>query len=263
MASLHTSLLAVALLAAPGRAEALPIALELERDLGLIARDLSDVCAPDCGQVSIDGRPDAASNARSRPVDAHTSELGFNHQLLDDWRRKYGSSTTFFVVAHEYGHHLVRSDDGWSGELAADAFAGCALARENIDLSATTALMRHEHFVDILETVYRDADAPAEVARRESSHPPWLNRLAALRSGAATCRQEVPATIAILAGIAQFPGVRAQHSGPTLALKRAPSLWGGGRFSWQVPACFSGGDHCRESEAGSVVLTFDGLRPAR
>ncbi len=89
--------------------------------------------------------------------------------------QNFGDAVVVGIVAHEMGHGL---DDvmgaswirpGWTPELRADAWAGCALARSNL--------------------AARELDAAlAALAKYPSAaHPAWSLRLPAIRTGYAAC----------------------------------------------------------------------------
>jgi hypothetical protein len=93
---------------------------------------------------------------------------------------KYGDGAIIAIIAHEYGHAMDEvypanwMKSGWSPELRADAWAGCALARS--DLSAN----------DLAEALTAVSKYPP------SGHLNWTLRVPALRLGYVHCGGGAP-----------------------------------------------------------------------
>lgn len=134
---------------------------------------LSPTCSPKCPQIAI-FRNATASNAML-VVSADQAKFVYAPQFFAAVYDKYGDGAIIAVIAHEYGHALAETiaapwmNSAWTGELRADAWAGCALAKIGLaskDLAeALTAVSKYPPFAG----------------------PGWSSRLPALRQGYTHC----------------------------------------------------------------------------
>jgi len=204
----------------PGRAARSP-SLEhvLESQLRSAESSLQALCEPKCGTVVLEGPSSEASTAQARPITSDSTLVSYDEQFMQRLQDVYGESVTYFVLAHEYGHHLDRERAStWTHELRADAFAGCALARQGRSLGPSLAWMRHEHFVEILDEVLGDPTRPEAIMDKYmSSHPPWIYRIEASRRGAELC-QGNPTLPGFLAGISSAPEREEERARSALAV---------------------------------------------
>jgi hypothetical protein len=134
---------------------------------------LSPTCRPQCPEIAIFRNP-TAPNAMLL-VTPDQAKFVYAPQFFAEVYDKYGDGAIIAMIAHEYGHALnevhpapwMKSD--WNAELRADAWAGCALAKNDLssnDLAgALTAVSKYP---------------PA-------THPSWSLRVPALRLGYIHC----------------------------------------------------------------------------
>jgi hypothetical protein len=134
---------------------------------------LAPICTPQCPEIGIFRNP-TAPNAMLL-VTSDQAKFVYAPQFFSAVYDKYGDGAIIAMIAHEFGHALaevhpvnwIKSD--WNGELRADAWAGCALAKSDLSLNdladALTALSKYP---------------PANGSS-------WPLRLAALRVGYQQC----------------------------------------------------------------------------
>jgi hypothetical protein len=134
---------------------------------------LSPACSPKCPQIAI-FRNTTAPNAMLA-VTADQAKFVYAPQFFTAIYDKYGDGAIIAMIAHEYGHALDEvypaswMKSGWTRELRADAWAGCALARS--DLSAN----------DLAEALTAVSKYPP------AAGPSWAPRVPALRLGYVHC----------------------------------------------------------------------------
>ncbi|HEV3333150.1 MAG TPA: hypothetical protein VG096_19320 [Bryobacteraceae bacterium] len=147
-----------------------PDAMQLAKGVNAV---LSPICTPNCPVIAVFRNPTApnamlvASNGDAKIV--------YQPQFFSMVYDNYGDGAIIAIIAHELGHALNETapaawmNGGWSPELRADAWAGCALAKSS--LSATSV-----------------KEALTAVAKYPSpAHPGWAQRLPALRLGFTHC----------------------------------------------------------------------------
>jgi hypothetical protein len=138
---------------------------------------LSPTCSPKCPQIAI-FRNATAANAMLI-VTADQAKFVYAPQFFTAVYDKYGDGAIIAIIAHEYGHALNETtpapwmNNGWTSELRADAWAGCALAKS--DLSAN----------DLAEALTAVSKYPPIV--KASAQPSIVQRLPALRVGYVHC----------------------------------------------------------------------------
>ena len=134
---------------------------------------LAPTCLPRCPEIAI-FRNTTAPNAML-VVTAEQAKFVYAPQFFATVYNNYGDGAIIAIIAHEYGHALdevhpagwMKSE--WSRELRADAWAGCALAKNHLSSS------------DL-------AGALTAVAKYPPSHDAnWSLRVPALRLGYVHC----------------------------------------------------------------------------
>jgi hypothetical protein len=133
---------------------------------------MSSLCAPKCPEIPLFRNPTAANvmlvfgTGGAKVVYAPA----FFQSLYDN----YGEGALIGVIAHEYGHALdeiypQKFGSGGTPELRADAWAGCALAKNN-------------------PTPARLASALTGISKYPTpGNPPWEIRLSAFKLGYTKC----------------------------------------------------------------------------
>jgi hypothetical protein len=134
---------------------------------------LSPTCSPQCPQIAIFRNPTAAN--AMLVVNADQAKFVYAPQFFTAVYEKYGDGAIIAIIAHLYGHALdevhpaswMKND--WNGELRADAWAGCALAKSNLSSN------------DLAEALTAVSMYPP------STHPSWALRAPAMRLGYTHC----------------------------------------------------------------------------
>jgi hypothetical protein len=136
---------------------------------------LSPTCSPKCPQIAI-YRNATAANAML-VVTADQAKFVYAPQFFTAVYDRYGDGAIIAIVAHEYGHALDEvyparwMQSGWTPELRADAWAGCALGKSGLSSNelaeAVTAVSKYPPFAH--------------------PQPSWALRLTALRLGYTHC----------------------------------------------------------------------------
>jgi hypothetical protein len=147
-----------------------PDAMELANRVNAAVRS---VCGTNCPSIEIFRNPTAPNAVLI--VDAGQAKLVYAPQFFSAAYDSFGDGGILGLIAHILGHAL---DDtlgaawikpGWTPELRADAWAGCALAR---------AGLRSDEV---------EAAAGALAKYPSPAHPGWNVRLPVLRTGYAQC----------------------------------------------------------------------------
>jgi hypothetical protein len=141
-------------------------------DLKKLTRAL---CPKGCGKVLLFANA-TSPNAVTVTDGSGVSKISYSPKFISGVQEKFGPAATLGIFAHELGHHIESTTSratwmkaSWDGELRADAWAGCALAKMELRPSAAQAAVR------ALSTY----PAPG--------HPDWSARAAVLRAGYANC----------------------------------------------------------------------------
>ena len=131
------------------------------------------ICQSNCPSVAIFRNPTAANVMLV--ADGSKAKLVYAPQFLSAAYDALGDGAVLAIVAHELGHAL---DDtlgaawikaGWTPEVRADSWAGCTLARLNLDPADLKAFL-------------------AALSKYPSpQHPAWNTRLPAVRDGYSQC----------------------------------------------------------------------------
>jgi len=131
------------------------------------------VCSPKCPEIGV-YRNATAANAML-VVTPEQAKIVYAPQFFATVYDNYGDGAILAIIAHEYGHALAETSpaawmkSGWTAELRADAWAGCALAKNGVTSNS------------LKEAMVAMAKYPP------SSHPAWSQRLPALRLGYIHC----------------------------------------------------------------------------
>jgi hypothetical protein len=131
------------------------------------------ICQSNCPYVALFRNPTAAN--AMLVADGSKAKLVYAPQFLTSAYDALGDGAVLAIVAHELGHALDDTlgaawiKQGWTPEVRADSWAGCALARMNLDPSGEKAFL----------TTLAKYPSPA--------HPAWSARLPALRDGYLQC----------------------------------------------------------------------------
>ena len=105
---------------------------------------LGDMCQGSrrCGDVSVAANNGAGTASAQRNGNGN-SRVRYSPRRFQQIEREFGEEATYGIIAHEVGHHFdmnghrkVRHQHSWESELAADEFAGCALAKREMDVWA-------------------------------------------------------------------------------------------------------------------------------
>src|SRR5262245_32778932 len=173
----------------------------MHEELDDVRSNMRELCEPHCGGVWLEPSLETATAATQAAGDG-ISQITYDESFMTGVIGKYGRSVAYAIMAHEYGHHLDVKPAASRpvGELRADAVAGCALARRADSLDPALRWLRDEHFVAVMHDVFADASDPAEVVRSfTQSKLSWLDRIAALKTGAKLCSTaDGPPTVAAL-----------------------------------------------------------------
>ena len=143
---------------------------------------LQPACTPRCPEIGIFRNATAPNIALIVAEDQ--AKIVYAPQFFSTIYDKYGDGAIIAVIAHEYGHALAETTpaawmkSSWKIELRADAWAGCALAKNNLAAKA------------LKEAV--DALAEHPPSSRAEPHPDWNQRWAALKTGYTHCGGNQP-----------------------------------------------------------------------
>jgi hypothetical protein len=144
---------------------------------GRVNTALASTCSPKCPQIAV-FRNATAPNAMLF-VSSDQAKIVYAPQFFATLHDNYGDGAIIAIVAHEYGHALDETypakwmKNGWTPEIRADGWAGCALAKS--DLSS-------RNLREALTAVSKYPPLPPVGA-----HPTWAQRLPALRLGYIHC----------------------------------------------------------------------------
>jgi len=104
---------------------------------GRMNRALAPNCLPKCPQIAI-FRNATAANAMLI-VTPDQAKFVYAPQFFATVYDRYGDGAIIAIIAHEYGHALAETvaapwmKSDWPEELRADAWAGCALAKSDLN----------------------------------------------------------------------------------------------------------------------------------
>ena len=140
---------------------------------GKVNAGLGAICRPNCPTMAM-FRNTSAANVMLL-VSSGQARIVYKPEFFATVFETFGDAGIMALIAHEVGHAMDANGSarwmkpGWNPELRADAWAGCAFAKMNIngkDLrSALNALQKYP----------------------SSSHPDWGTRQPAVRTGYTEC----------------------------------------------------------------------------
>ena len=143
---------------------------------GSVNTALSPICAPNCPAIAV-FRNATAANAMLIAANGQ-AKIVYQPEFFSMVYDKYGDGAIIAIIAHLLGHALNETSPAawmkseWPPELRADAWAGCALAKNALSgtsvKEALTALSKYP--------------SPGQ--------PGWAARLPALRLGFTHCGGE-------------------------------------------------------------------------
>lgn len=150
-----------------------------------IDQDFSDakhgICAEHCSSILLSAGDDTIAAIQTNGSEA---VLSYSELDLAVVRQFIGREAVVGILAHEVGHHLdfldgARKPESCAGdasmvchllELTADSYAGCSLAKSNLDVEPLLTFLR------------------IEASLESDSHPAWPERKRAVMSGFERCR---------------------------------------------------------------------------
>ena len=144
-----------------------PDAMDLTNRVNIAAKA---VCGNNCPQVVLFRNPTAPNLMLI--ADAGRAKLVYAPQVFTSIYERHGDAGIVALLAHALGHALDDAigaawvDKTWTPELRADAWAGCILAKETVEIQPALAALS-------------EFPSPA--------HPHWTVRLSTIRSGYAHC----------------------------------------------------------------------------
>src|SRR4029079_3541697 len=133
------------------------------------------LCPKGCGKLFVFANPTAPQSATA--TDGHgASKIVYSPAFVAEVRKSYGPLGSFGLFAHPLGHHPDAIGNrpawmkgAWDGELRADAWAGCAMAKAELKPSGLQASL----------LVLAEYPSPR--------HPSWNERRAAITEGYKQC----------------------------------------------------------------------------
>jgi len=133
------------------------------------------LCPKGCGKVVLFANA-TTPNTATVTDGAGGSKIAYSPTFVGAVQKSYGPIATFGIVAHNFGHHLDATAnrpawmrESWDGELRADAWAGCAIAKAEMTPSRLQAVL-------LAMSTYPSAH-----------HPPWSERRPVITEGYTHC----------------------------------------------------------------------------
>lgn len=167
--------------------------IALTQSLIRVESVMTTLCSPHCGQVTLLADPNLSSIAECKVDQPGVSSL-ISYDA-DDWSwLQFDSTSLFYVLAHEYGHHLDLMAtwsaplDPWVREIRADVLAGCALQLDGADIRKAL-------------TLEQDPDDGSDGS--DAQNPPTRLSREAITQGAEACRTRDKPTLPALLLVAQ------------------------------------------------------------
>ena len=154
---------------------------------GQVNAALAPVCTPNCPVVAL--FRNASVPKAIMVVASGQAKLIYSPKFFTSVYEEYGDGAIIGIIAHELGHAINETapaawmKSGWTPELRADAWAGCALAKVNLSARRLEATL----------TAISMNPSPA--------HPGWAQRIPALRLGYAQCGGDGPKFDAGIGGV--------------------------------------------------------------
>ena len=123
------------------------------------------LCPKGCGKVLLFANA-TSPNAATVTDGAGVSKIAYRPSFVSSLQTNFGPIATLGIFAHGLGHHLDATGtraawmkEAWDGELRADAWAGCAMAKAELKPSALQAAL-------LVLSEYPSAKHPVWSARR-------------------------------------------------------------------------------------------------
>ncbi len=147
---------------------------------------MQPVCGTRCGSATLVVTPGIEAPAHTRVRVPGYSLIEIRQADMD---RLVASddAVLYWVIAHEYGHHLdmtagnANLDGDWGLELRAEALAGCALERAGLIIDPVLDLSRRS------EAAAGRGAVLAEQFGSDGTHPHWRYMRHAILAGYAAC----------------------------------------------------------------------------
>jgi hypothetical protein len=142
---------------------------------GRVNAALASTCSPKCPEIAV-LRNTTAANAMLI-VTSEQAKIVYAPQFFTALHDKFGDGAIIAIVAHLYGHALDEiypaawMKKGWTPELRADAWAGCALAKNDLSSNGLAEALT----------------AVQKYPPSTGAHAGWPLRLPALRLGYIHC----------------------------------------------------------------------------
>ncbi|HEY7375946.1 MAG TPA: hypothetical protein VIF57_27550 [Polyangia bacterium] len=137
------------------------------------------LCPKGCGKVVLYANA-TTPNTATISDGAGGSKIAYSPTFAGSVQKSYGPIAMFGIVAHNFGHHMDASvnrpawmKESWDGELRADAWAGCAIAKAEMTPSRLQAVL-------LAMSTYPSAH-----------HPPWSERRPVITEGYTHCGGKV------------------------------------------------------------------------
>ena len=133
------------------------------------------LCPKGCGKVVLYANA-TTPNTATITDGAGGSKIAYSPTFAGAIQKSYGPIAMYGIVAHSFGHHMDASvnrpawmKESWDGELRADAWAGCAIAKAEMTPSRLQAVL-------LAMSTYPSAH-----------HPPWSERRPVITEGFTHC----------------------------------------------------------------------------
>ena len=105
------------------------------------------LCPKGCGKVLLFANA-TTPNTTTVTDGAGVSKIAYSPSFVGSLQTNYGPIATLGIFAHDLGHHLEATANraawmkpSWDGELRADAWAGCAMAKAELTPSRLQAVL--------------------------------------------------------------------------------------------------------------------------
>ena len=133
------------------------------------------LCPKGCGKVLLFANA-TSPNAATVTDGAGVSKIAYRPSFVSSLQTNFGPIATLGIFAHGLGHHLDATGtraawmkEAWDGELRADAWAGCAMAKAELTPSRLQAVL-------VAMSTYPS-----------THHPDWSARRAVITEGYTKC----------------------------------------------------------------------------
>lgn len=133
------------------------------------------LCPKGCGKVLLFANA-TSPNAATVTDGAGVSKIAYRPSFVSSLQTNFGPIATLGIFAHGLGHHLDATGtraawmkEAWDGELRADAWAGCAMAKAELSPSRLQAVL-------VAMSTYPS-----------THHPDWSARRAVITEGYTKC----------------------------------------------------------------------------